>query len=252
MLQQIFNYHQQEVRTVIINDEPWFVAKDVCDVLEINNSRQALTRLDDDEKAEVTLNDGRQNRLYAAVNESGLYELIFASRKKEAKAFKRWVKQDVLPQVRQTGKYEVDKPSYTINDPILRAKAWIREQEQVQLLEQKAAEYEHKARYVDQILASKGTVTTTQIAKDYGMSGVKLNAILKDEKVQYKQNGQWLLYSQYQDKGYVESNTVDITHRDGRRGAVMHNRWTQKGRLFIHDILEKNGIIALRDQQLTG
>ncbi|EZH67913.1 hypothetical protein DH09_08295 [Bacillaceae bacterium JMAK1] len=251
-MQKVFDYQNKQVRTVIIDEEVWFVAKDVCEVLEIRNSRDAVNRLDDDEKGVVNTDTLGGSQAIQAINESGLYSLIFTSRKKEAKSFKKWVTKDVLPAIRKTGKYDQSKPSYTIDDPILRAKAWIKEQEQVKLLELKAAEYEHKARYVDQILASKGTVTTTQIAKDYGMSGVKLNAILKDEKVQYKQNGQWLLYSQYQAKGYVESNTVDITHRDGRRGAVMHNRWTQKGRLFIHDILEGNGILALKDQQLTG
>ncbi|USK43757.1 BRO family protein [Cytobacillus oceanisediminis] len=104
-LQHVFEFKGQDLRTIIQNDEPWFVAKDVCDILELNNSRQALTRLDDEEKADVTINDGRQNRNYSIINESGLYELIFASRKLEAKMFKKWVKQEVLPSIRKTGSY---------------------------------------------------------------------------------------------------------------------------------------------------
>lgn len=104
---KIFNFENHEVRTQVIDDEPWFVAKDVCDILEISNSRDAVSRLDDDEKATVGLTDGSQIRNYSIVNEFGLYNLVLSSRKTEAKVFKRWITHDVIPSIRKTGGYQV-------------------------------------------------------------------------------------------------------------------------------------------------
>ena len=97
------------VRVVMIDGVPWFVAADVCRVLEITNSRDALSRLDDDEKDDVGITDaiGRQQQTNV-VNEPGLYHLIFTSRKPEAHKFRRWVFHEVLPAIRQTGGYSVD------------------------------------------------------------------------------------------------------------------------------------------------
>jgi prophage antirepressor-like protein len=105
-LQKVFKYDDVQVRTVLKDDEAWFVAKDVCLILDIKNSRDALCRLDDDEKCDVGLTDaiGRiQNT--SVVNESGLYSLIFASRKDEAKKFKKWITAEILPAIRKTGGY---------------------------------------------------------------------------------------------------------------------------------------------------
>lgn len=101
-LQHVFEFKGQDLRTVLLNDEPWFVAKDVCEILELTNPTMALQRLEEDERAKFNL--GRQGDANI-INESGLYELIFASRKPEAKMFKKWVKQDVLPSIRKTGGY---------------------------------------------------------------------------------------------------------------------------------------------------
>lgn len=146
-------------------------------------------------------------------------------------------------------------PSYMIDDPIKRAERWIEERKEHQalqtkslMLEQRVAEYEPKISYLDRILQSKGTLTITQIAKDYGMSGQALNQILREEKVQYKQNGQWLLYRQHHAEGYTKSETIDITHRNGDPDTRLNTRWTQKGRLFIHEILTKRGILPVMDR----
>lgn len=101
-LQRIFDFQGQQVRMVIHNDEPWFVAKDVCDILEHSNPTMAMQRLEENERSKFNL--GRQGYTNI-INESGLYELIFASRKPEAKVFKKWVKQEVLPSIRKTGSY---------------------------------------------------------------------------------------------------------------------------------------------------
>lgn len=108
---------------------------------------------------------------------------------------------------------------------------------------QKIAEYEPKASYLDTILNIKSLVTVGQIAKDYGMSAQALNKLLHDLKVQYKQSGQWLLYSNIQDKGYTHSSTTEIEHKDGSTSVRMNTKWTQKGRLFIYELLKDNDIL---------
>lgn len=120
--------------------------------------------------------------------------------------------------------------------------------EQVVEQQQIITELQPKANYVDMILQSKSLVTITQIAKDYGMSGRKLNKILKELKIQYKVGGQWVLYSKYQNGGYVHSRTIDITRTDGRADVAMQTEWTQKGRLFLYEELKKRGYVPVIEQ----
>jgi len=108
---------------------------------------------------------------------------------------------------------------------------------------QKISEFEPKASYLDTILNNKSLVTVGQIAKDYGMSAQALNKLLHDLKVQYKQSGQWLLYSNIQDKGYTHSSTTEIEHKDGSTSVRMNTKWTQKGRLFIYELLKDNDVL---------
>ncbi|HEA4285887.1 TPA: phage regulatory protein/antirepressor Ant [Staphylococcus aureus] len=145
--------------------------------------------------------------------------------------------------------------SYMIDDPVKRAELWIEEQKEKQALQlennmqkQKIAEYEPKASYLDTILNNKSLVTVGQIAKDYGMSAQALNKLLHDLKVQYKQSGQWLLYSKLHDKGYTHSSTTEIEHKDGSTSVRMNTKWTQKGRLFIYDLLKDNDILPTIEQ----
>ena len=104
-------------------------------------------------------------------------------------------------------------------------------------------ELKPKADYTDRILKSKSLVTTTQIAKDYGMSATALNRKLHELGIQYKQSGQWLLYSEHHAKGYTHSETIEFTNSKGLIQTTMHTKWTQKGRLFLYDLLKDEGIL---------
>lgn len=111
-MQQIFQYNNREVRTLLIDNDPWFVAKDICDVLEIRNSHDALNRLDDDEKTTSVIPTQFGSKEMNLINEGGLYNLIFTSRKEEAKAFKKWVTSKVLPTIRKTGGYVANEDMF--------------------------------------------------------------------------------------------------------------------------------------------
>jgi len=106
-----------------------------------------------------------------------------------------------------------------------------------------------KVTYVDMILASKETVTTTQIAQDYGQSAKTFTILLRNYGIQHKVGGQWILYAKYLPCGYVQSDTISITHKNGSAGSVMHTKWTQKGRLFLYEELKKHQILPLIERE---
>lgn len=200
------------------------------------------------------------------LTEDGLYEVLMQSRKPIAKQFKKNVK-EILKTLRKSGGY-VSNSDLMVNtyfgslasEQKLIVKSVFDNIEQQQkekellktenlILEQQVKEYEPKVTYYDQILQSKSLLNITQIAKDYGMTGQDLNKILNKEKVQFKQSGQWLLYAIHQDKGYTKSNTQSFTRSNGEEGTKLHTKWTQKGRLFIHRVLERKGILAVMDKE---
>lgn len=143
-----------KVRVVERNGEPWFVAADVCRALDVVNSRDAVARLDTDEKNTVVLTDGTPgNPQKTVVNEPGLYTLILGSRKPEAKAFKRWITHEVIPSIRKTGTYSTRKPdSYMIDDPIVRAQRWIEEAQERLALQETVNEQRKEIEYKENII----------------------------------------------------------------------------------------------------
>lgn len=116
---------------------------------------------------------------------------------------------------------------------------------------QRISEMKPKASYYDNILQNKSLVTIGQIAKDYGMSAQALNKLLHDLKVQYKQSGQWLLYSKHHSKGLTHSDTTEIEHKDGSTSVRMHTKWTQNGRLFLYELLKQNNILPMIEQEVS-
>lgn len=176
-------------------------------------------------------------------------------RQAQLKKFKRWVTSEVLPSIRKHGMYAVDE---LLDNPDIAIQVFTALKEersknkQLTLhnaqLEQQVSEYEPKAQYVDKILESTGTVTTTQIAADYGLSARKLNKLLHEERIQYNVGGQWILYREHMGLGYTKSETIPIQRSDGVQDVKMQTKWTQKGRLMIHNLLERRGIQASMDK----
>lgn len=117
------------------------------------------------------------------------------------------------------------------------------------VLEQRVGELKPKADYTDIILKNKGLVLISQIAKDYGMSAIEMNKLLHKLKVQYKRGKQWLLYAKYHDKGYTHSETFEFTRKDGTKDVDMTTKWTQRGRLFLYELLKKNGIAPIIEKE---
>ena len=184
-----------EVRAVEINGEGWLVGKDVAEVLGYSNSRDALSNhVDDEDKASVAIYDGRQNRNMTIINESGLYSLVLSSKLPGAKKFKRWVTSDVLPSIRKHGMYATDE--LLDNPDLLIAAA-------TKLKEERAARLEAEKQR-DKLVHQNKLYTTSEIAKELGLSSAtKLNNLLSEKKIQYKQNKTWLLYSKYSELGLV-------------------------------------------------
>lgn len=173
---QIFkNVEFGQVRTVVINNEPYFVGKDVAEALGYTNSRKAIADHVDDEDKGVTKCDtlgGRQD--LQVINESGLYSLVLGSKLPTAKQFKRWVTSEVLPSIRKTGKYAVPHDSYMIEDPVKRALAWVEEekvrQEQARALE--AAK--PKALFADAVASSSTSILVRDMAKVLHQNGINI------------------------------------------------------------------------------
>ncbi|MBV6374733.1 MULTISPECIES: phage antirepressor KilAC domain-containing protein [Bacteria] len=239
---QIFNFEKNEVRTFLVNDEPYFVGKDVASVLGYSNTPKAIRDHVDEE-------DKTQNESFTVngtalmlINESGLYSLILKSKLPNARKFKRWVTSEVLPTIRKTGSYTNVPQSFA---QALRLAADLEEKNQ--LLEQQIAEYEPKISYLDMILSSTDTVATSQIAADYGMSAIALNKLLNELGVQHKVSGQWILYRKHMNQGYTKSHTSEIPKADGGVKVVMNTKWTQKGRVFIYNLLTAEGYYPQMD-----
>ena len=262
---KIYKYGSSELRTIEKDGGLWWVLKDVCDVLGLSNPTMIASRLDEDEKdifkTKPDLGMDIPNRGMTIINESGLYNVILRSDKPEAKKFKRWVTHEVLPTIRRHGAYMTDKAleeALTSPDFLIKLATQLKDERdkriaveaKSQAQEQIIKELKPKADYTDRILKNSGLVTITQIAKDYGMSGQGMNALLNRLCIQYKtSSGQWLLYAKYQDKGYTHSRTIDIVRSDGRSDIVMETKWTQKGRLFLYEKLKTAGLLPMIERE---
>ncbi|WP_353892925.1 phage antirepressor KilAC domain-containing protein [Proteinivorax hydrogeniformans] len=233
-----------KIGVLVINGKEYFPATECAKILGYVDPYDAVNRhTKGSVKHRVPTSGGEQEIKF--IPEGDLYRLIVKSKLPEAERFERWIFDEVLPDIRKHGVYMADK----LLDDILKnpdlgikifteykeAKAKAKELELENAKNrQMIGELKPKASYYDLILQNKSVVPITVIAKDYGMSGRALNKLLHELGVQYKMHGTWLLYQHYADMGYTQSKTHAI---DANRNK-MHTYWTQKGRLFLYDLLK--------------
>lgn len=257
---QQFVFNKQSVRIVSIDGEPWFVATDVCEILEVGNVSQALNRLDDDEKNTIILNDGKRgNPNTAIISESGLYSLTLGSRKPQAKDFKRWVTREVLPTIRKTGKYETFPQVTNAITPALpqdyiealeahlnseKEKKVLAEANQ-KLLEEKQvlslaiAEVKPKAEFYDIYVSRDGWLTGEQIAKQLSVSTRKMFDVLRNEKVVFYRSGKNFPCARWVERGWATMRPVRCHDEIMRNNLV----FSHKVIMQIFDLLQDNGLI---------
>lgn len=259
-----------QIRTLQMEGETWFIGKDVCEALGYSNSRDALANhVKEHHKNTVAIRDGIGNPNKTIIDEAGLYSLVMRSKLPQAEAFQEWVVSEVLPSIRKTGSY-INPRNFTkeqivdiiINPDFMRALYSVlsryhavetaREVEKAIIHNQIVSELKPAKEYLDKILASDGDMTVSQIAADYGLSAIALNKILEENKVQHKVNGQWLLTKEYMKKGYTHSGTTCIPLAGGENKVVICTQWTQKGRLFIYNLLKKLGYAPVEDAARRG
>ena len=223
------------VRVVMVDGEPWFVGKDICDALDIGNSRQAMARIDDDEKSGVILNDGSQGRNMGIVNEYGVYSLIMTSRKPEAREFKRWITHDVLPSIRKTGSYGKPALPQTYQEALreLADRCDVIEQQKFELLEQKP-----KVEFFDAVAESKDAIEIASVAKVLDVPGVgrnKLFEFLRNHKILMRNNQP---YQKYVDCGYFRIIEQKYERPNGDTCINIKTLVYQKGVKYIQELLK--------------
>ena len=257
---QIFSNEQfGSVRVIEQNGEPWFVGKDVADILGYTNQNEAIQdHVDEEDKlnsktlSSFELNLGQRGGWL--INESGLYSLIMSSKMPKAKQFKRWVTSEVLPSIRKHGLYAVDE---VLADPDILISALMELKEErrkaktledtVAIQNQQIAEMRPKVSYYDVVLNCKDLVSISVIAKDYGWSAKRMNDYLHKKGVQYRQGKIWLLYQKYAERGYTNTKTHSYPGSDGDLHTSVHTYWTQAGRLFIYGLLKEDGIFPVME-----
>ena len=236
-------------------DNPLFLAKDVKEWIEHNNITLMLNSVDNDEKLTYVIHNSGQNREMWFLTEDGLYEVLMQSRKPIAKAFKKQVKA-ILKEIRKTGSYK-RLESYMIDDPIERARVWIEEYEEKQILTKNLLvqkeiiqEYKPKAEVYDSWIESNNLSTATVLAKAFGFkSTVQFNRELELRGIQYKKGGCWHLRAEYSGLGYTAYRSHEIQHtREMKSHDIMY--WTNSGKEFIKNILSKTVIPVIKYDQV--
>ena len=235
---QIFQNQEFGAIRTISNEQGdvMFCAKDVAEALGYNNTMKAVRdHVDEEDKLRERIVLSGQNRQAIFINESGLYALILSSKLESARRFKHWVTSEVLPSIRKQGGYMIARPDETDEEILARAlqimKAAIESRDEV------IAELLPRADYADEVLDSVSCITTTQLAKELGMTAQELNRRLCEMRIQYWQSGQYMLYAEYARQGFAKSRTRTHTVVDGTVLTEVYLVWTERGRDFIHRLL---------------
>lgn len=226
-------------------EEPFFFAQDVANMLQLTNVSDMVQRVDDDERSKFNL--GRQGEGWF-LTENGLYEVLMQSRKPIAKQFKKGVK-TILREIRKTGGYiattQDDSPELIMARALQVAQSTIdrhkqmlqQANERISIQEQEIKKAAPKVQYVDNVLQSVNTYTSTQMSKELGLrEAEQLHKILRERGVMFKQSGQWLLTAKYCGCNYTKPRTHSFTRNDGSTGTSTTTVWTEKGRAFLHTL----------------
>ena len=233
----LFNFNGAELRCITKESEPWFVAADVCKVLEISNITEALRSLDADDLTSVILNSGGQNREMKIINESGLYNLAFKSRTSKAKQFKKWVTSEVLPAIRKTGAYSVTKPLSRLEMAQLLLEAETRSVE----LETKLLAAEPKVEFFDTVTKSN-TVVTMAVAAQTAKLPFGQNILyrkLREMGVLISAGSRYNLpKQQYIEQGLFTVNEHKFNRTNGEVDVNFTTHVTQKGIAWISSKLK--------------
>lgn len=235
---QIFNFENSEVRTILIDNEIFFVGKDVAQALGYLKTANAIaTHVDEEDKTTSLIQGtGFYKSNAVVINESGLYSLIFKSQLESSKRFKHWVTSEVLPTIRRQGFYAVQPDSYMINDPIERATRWIEEEKEREALSNKVIELTPKAEYADTALLKTNTYSATEVAKTLGISSSqKLNAVMIYHHKLYRNNKNVVFPTSFmEEKGYCKLINVATSQFDNHQ-----NRWSEAGKQWAFSYLTK-------------
>lgn len=236
---QVFGFEGNEVRTVSIDGEPWFVLKDVCDALSISNSRDTADRLDSDEKNTVALNDGTAgNPNRTIINESGLYNVILRSDKPEAKRFKKWVTSEVLPSIRKKGGYLSPTVDFSDPDVIRRLlDSWAEDRKKLNEAQAKVALDAPKVEFFNAVADSKDAIEMKDVAKVLAINGLGRNnlfELLRNQKVLMANNTP---YQMFVDKGYFRVIEQKYTNGFGEPCVNLKTLVYQKGVDFIRKLV---------------
>lgn len=248
---QGFRFNEKRLRVLTDKQgEPWFIAKDACDILELSNVGQALKRLDDDERGSIILDDGTPgNPNRSVVSESGLYALVLASRKPEAKEFKRWVTHEVLPSIRRHGAYATGETiDRIIEDPDFGIRLLVqlkREREERTKAENRVRELEPKARALDDLTDASGLYSLQQTAKMLTDDGFRIgrqrlvNRLLGESWL-YRENGVLSASQRAVEAGWLDMKAyraVPDWRSGGMRAYPPKVMVTPRGLVRLHDLL---------------
>ena len=256
---QVFNSKEfGDIRTTEIDGKPYFVANDVARALGYKRPADEVTAHCKGSVKHRYLTDGGEQEL-KVIPEGDIYRLTVRSKLPSAEKFEKWVFDEVIPSIHQYGAYMTEQTiekALTSPDFLIQLATKLKDEQtrrkeaeaEIRVKDQIIGELKPKADYYDEILKNPGLVTITQIAKDYGMSGKKMNRILHELGIQYKQSEQWLLYSDYHCLGYTQSEVTDIIRSDGTPDVKLLTKWTMKGRLFLYNKLKEKGIIPVIEQ----
>jgi len=239
-----FTFQDHVVRTVVIKGEPWFVAKDVCDVLGIADNTTATRDLGEDELTRIVCVSGGQRREMTAVNESGLYALIFKSRKPEAKAFRKWVTAEVLPAIRRTGGYIRAEEEETPEE--IMARALIVAKDTIDRMKTRIEAMKPKALFADAVSSSHTTILVGELAKILKQNGVDMG---QNRLFQWLRENGFLIRRGGTDHNMPTQRAMElglftikenaITHSDGHVTVTKTPKITGKGQVYFTNLFLK-------------